>query len=67
VKVGECNNPEELHKRNDEEAVEKAQTKKDRRLLANTVDEMEEYDPTTSFEEAYDKQSELEEVRVETE
>jgi hypothetical protein len=43
------------------------QTKKDRRLLANTVDEMEEGDPTTSFAEAYGKQLELEEVRVETE
>jgi hypothetical protein len=49
------------------EVVEKAQTKKGRRLLVNTVDEMEECDRTTSFGEEYGKQLELEEVRVETE
>jgi hypothetical protein len=64
VKAGECSNREELRKRNDKEVVEKAQTKKGRRLLANTVDEIEECDPTTSFAEAYGKQLEL---RVETE
>jgi len=67
VKAGECSNREELRKRNDKEVVEKAQTKKGRRLLANTVDKMEECDPTTSFGEAYGKQLQVEEVRVETE
>jgi hypothetical protein len=67
VKAGECNNREELRKRNDKEVVEKAQTKKGRRLLANTVDKMEECDPTTSFGEAYGKQLEVEEVHVDTE
>jgi hypothetical protein len=36
-------------------------------LLPNTVDEMEECDPTTSFTEPHGKQLELEEVCVETE
>ena len=36
-------------------------------MLANTVDEMEECDPTTSFGEAYGKKLEVEEVCVETE
>ena len=67
VQVAECSNREELRKRNDKELVEKAQTKKGRRLLANTIDEVEECDPTTSFGEAYGKQLELETVRVETE
>ncbi len=43
------------------------QAKKDRKLLKDTVDEMEECGPTTSFGEAYSMQLELEEVRVETE
>jgi hypothetical protein len=67
VKAGECSNREELRKRNDKEVVVKAQTKKGRRLITNTVDEMEECDPTTSFGEANGKQLELEQVRVETE
>ena len=67
VQVAECSNREDLRKRNDKELVEKAQTKKGRRLLANTIDEVEECDPTTSFGEAYGKQLELEAVRVETE
>jgi hypothetical protein len=41
--------------------------KKDRKLLKDWVDEMEECGPATSFGEAYRKQFELEEVRVETE
>ncbi len=67
VKADEYSNREELRKRNDKEVVEKTQTKKGRRLIVNTVDEMEECDPTTSFAEVYGKQLELEEVRVETE
>jgi hypothetical protein len=41
--------------------------KKGRKLLGDSVDEMEECGPTTSFGQAYGKQLELEEVRVETE
>jgi hypothetical protein len=41
--------------------------KKGRKLLKDCVDEMEECGPATSFGEAYGKQLELEEVRVETE
>jgi hypothetical protein len=67
VKTGECSNRDDLSKRNDKELVEKAQVKKGKRLLTSTVDEMEECGPTSSFGEAYDKQLELEEVRVETE
>ncbi len=67
MKTDECSNREELCKRSVKEVVEKVQTKKGRRFLVNIVDKMEECDPTTSFGEAYDKQLELEEVRVETE
>ena len=47
--------------------LDKAHTKKAMKLLANTVEEWEECDPTTSFGGAYNKQLELEEVRVQTE
>ena len=67
VKASECPNRTEIRKRNDKELVEKAQGKKGRKLLADTVEEMEECGPTTSFGQAYGKQLELEEVRVETE
>ncbi len=65
--MGECRYREEFRKRNDKEVVEKTQTKKDSRLFASTVDEMEKCDPTTSFGEVYGKHLELEEVCVETE
>ncbi len=42
VKTEVCTNREDLHKRNDHELLEKTQNKKDRRLLKDTVDEMEE-------------------------
>jgi hypothetical protein len=67
VEAGDCSNRDELRKRNDKELQEKAQAKKGRKLLMNTVDEMEDCGPTSSFGEAYSKQLELEEVRVETE
>jgi hypothetical protein len=67
VEVAECTNREDLYKRNDHELLEKAQGKKNRRLFRDTVDEMEECGPTTSFGETYDKQLEFEEVCVETE
>jgi hypothetical protein len=43
------------------------EAKKAKKLLKDTVDEMEECGPTTAFAEAYDKQLDLEAVRVETE
>ncbi len=58
---------ENLHKRNDKEFQEKVQSKKTRRFLTDTVDEMEECGPTSSFGQAYNRQLELEEMRVETE
>jgi folylpolyglutamate synthase/dihydropteroate synthase len=67
MKAGECSNREELRKRNNKELLDKAHTKKAMKLLANTVEEWEECDPTTSFGGAYNKQLELEEVRVQTE
>ncbi len=69
VKDSECTNGEDLCKRNDKETLEKMQAKKIKKLLKDSVDEMQECDPTptTSFGETYDKQLELEEVRVETE
>jgi hypothetical protein len=67
VKDVECTNHDDLRKRNDKETLEKMQAKKGRKLLKDTVDEMEECGPTTSFGEAYSKQLELEEVCVETE
>ena len=50
VDAGDCSNRDELSKRNDKELQEKVQTKKVRKLLMNTVDEMEECGPTSSFE-----------------
>ena len=47
--------------------LDKAHTKKAMKLLANTVEEMEECDPTTSFREAYGKQLQLEESREQRE
>ena len=47
MKAGECSNREELRKRNNKELLDKAHTKKAMKLLANTVEEMEECDPTT--------------------
>ncbi len=67
VQAAECRNREDLHKRNDKDLVEKAHTKKGRRLLGDTINEVGECDPTTSFGEAYGKQVEMEVVRVETE
>jgi hypothetical protein len=67
VKDAECSNREELCKRNDKETLEKMHAKKGRKLLKDSDDEMEECGPTTSFGQAYGKQLELEEVRVETE
>ncbi len=67
VETGDHSNRDELSKRNDKELQEKAQVKKGRKLLMNTVDEMKECSPTSSFGEAYSNQLELEEVRVETE
>jgi hypothetical protein len=66
VKDAECSNREELRKRNDKETLEKMHAKKGMKLLKDSVDEMEECGPTTSFGQAYEKQLELEEVRVET-
>jgi hypothetical protein len=67
VKEADCTNRVDLRKRNEKEQLEKMQGKKARKLLKDCVDEMEECGPTTSFGEAYGKQLELEEVRVETE
>jgi hypothetical protein len=67
VKDAECTNREDLRKRNNKETLEKMQVKKSKKLLKDSVDEMQECGPTTSFGEAYGKQLELEEVRVETE
>jgi hypothetical protein len=67
VKAAECTNRLDLRKRNEKEQLEKMQGKKARKLLKDCVDEMEECGPATSFGEAYGKQLELEEVRVETE
>jgi hypothetical protein len=67
VQAAECSNREELRKRNDKDLLEKAQTKKGKRLLGDTIDEVGECDPTTSFGEAYAKQLDMEAVRVETE
>jgi hypothetical protein len=67
VKDTECTNREDLRKRNNKETLEKMQAKKSKKLLKDSVDEMQECGPTTSFGEAYSKQLELEEVRVETE
>jgi hypothetical protein len=67
VKEAECTNREDVRKRNDKETLEKMHAKKGKKLLKDSVDEMEECGPTTSFGEAYGKQLELEEVRVETE
>jgi len=67
MKAGECSNREELRKRNNKELLDKAHTKKAMKLLANTVEEMEECDPTTSFREAYGKQLQLEESREQRE
>jgi hypothetical protein len=67
VKSGECTNREEIRKRNDKEMLEKMEAKKGKKMLKDTVDEMEEYGPTTAFAEAYGKQLELEAMRVETE
>jgi hypothetical protein len=67
VKDAECSNRDELRKRNDKETLEKMHAKKGRKLLKDSVEEMEECGPTTSFGQAYGKQLELEEVRVETE
>jgi hypothetical protein len=51
VKGGECTNREDLRKENDKETLEKMQPKKGKKLLKDTVDEMEECCPTTSFGE----------------
>jgi hypothetical protein len=67
VKEADCTNRLDLRKRNEKEQLEKMQGKKGRKLLKDCVDEMEECGPATSFGEAYGKQLELEEVRVETE
>ena len=67
VKAAECTNRLDLRKRNEKEQLEKMEGKKARKLLKDCVDEMEECGPATSFGEAYGKQLELEEVRVETE
>ena len=67
VKEAECTNREDVRKRNDKETLEEMHAKKGKKLLKDSVDEMEECGPTTSFGEAYGKQLELEEVRVETE
>jgi hypothetical protein len=67
VKDAECINRDELRKRNDKETLEKMHAKKGKKLLKDSVDEIQECGPTTSFGEAYNKQLELEEVRVETE
>jgi len=67
VKEAECTNREDVRKRTDKETLEKMHAKKGKKLLKDSVDEMEECGPTTSFGEAYGKQLELEEVRVETE
>jgi hypothetical protein len=66
VDAGDCSNRDELSKRNDKELQENTQAKKGRKLLMNTVDEMEECGPTSSFGEEYSKQLDLEEVCVET-
>jgi len=67
VKAAECTNRLDLRKRNEKEQLEKMEGKKGRKFLKDCVDEMEECGPATSFGEAYGKQLELEEVRVETE
>ena len=67
VKEADCTNRLDLRKRNEKEQLEKMEGKKGRKLLKDCVDEMEECGPATSFGEAYGKQLELEEVRVETE
>ena len=67
VKETDCTNRLDLRKRNEKEQLEKMEGKKGRKLLKDCVDEMEECGPATSFGEAYGKQLELEEVRVETE
>ncbi len=67
VKEADCTNRVDLRKRNEKETLDKMQGKKGRKLLKDCVDEMEECGPTTSFGEAYGKQLQLEEVRVETE
>jgi hypothetical protein len=67
VKEAEYTNRDDVRKRNDKETLEKMHVKKGKKLLKDSVDEMEECDPTTSFGETYGKQLELEEVCVETE
>ena len=46
MKGGECINREELRKRNDKETLEKMEAKKAKKLLKDTVFEMEECGPT---------------------
>jgi len=56
VKEAECTNREDVRKRNDKETLEKMHAKKGKKLLKDSVDEMEECGPTTSFGESYGKQ-----------
>jgi hypothetical protein len=46
---------------------QQAKGKKGKALLINNINEMEDHDPTSSCGAAYEKQLELESVRVETE
>ena len=66
VKVADLVNREQLCKRNDD-VEQQAKGKKGKALLINNINEMEDYDPTSSFGAAYEKQVEIESVCVETE
>ena len=67
VKASDLANREQLRKRNVDDLEQQAKGKKGKALLINNINEMEDCGPTSSFGAAYDKQLELESVRVDTE